>query len=84
MDGSATRMSRRARRGHDHACVMIWRSEGAQEASGVDEVGVDRSRALEGVEEEDEEHRAPGQHDLGEHGEAEDIVMSGTSGWRSE
>ena len=45
---------------------------GAQEAGGVDEVGVDAARALEGVEEDDEEHDAPRQHDLGEQAEAED------------
>src|ERR1700736_1533948 len=49
--------------------VMIW---GSEEARGVDEVGVDAPRALEGVEEDDEEHDAPGQHDLGEQTEAED------------
>src|ERR1700736_1983111 len=49
--------------------VMIW---GSQEARGVDEVGVDAPRALEGVEEDDEEQDAPGQHDLGEQTEAQD------------
>ena len=50
---------------------MILPVAGTEEAGAVDEVGVHAARALEGVEEHDEEDDAPGQHDLGEQAEAE-------------
>src|SRR5256886_2256277 len=58
-------------RGHDdraHALPL----RGAEEARRVDQVGVDTARALERVEEDDEEHDRPREHDLRQEPEAED------------
>src|SRR2546422_1339028 len=61
----------RQRRGDDHRAHDLPLAR-AEKARRVDEVGVDRTRALERVEEHDEEDDRPRQHHLGEETEADD------------
>src|SRR5947208_16045012 len=71
MDGVREANVQASAEGDDHRAhdLPLARPE---EARGVDQVGVHAARALEGVEEDDEEDDGPGEHDLGEQTEAED------------
>src|SRR2546422_7712062 len=67
-------------RGHDNRAHDLP-LRGAEEARRVDQVGVDTARALEGVEEDDEEHNRPREHDLRQRSEERRVGKECRSRW---